>query len=145
MKFFKEKQSGEVFGYDENDATQKPLIDACLADKKKWQDVSESWPPAPTQSELDAVAAAQAKADKVAALNSIVVTTASGKSFDGNEPARLNILSALTAAVFVGQTTAPWKMADNTVEMVTVDELKEALALAITRVGEIVTGQAVAQ
>lgn len=83
--------------------------------------------------------AAQAKAAKVEALNTITVTTSTGKVFDGNETARLNMLSAITAAGIVGQNSANWKLADNTVATVTLDELKQALALAIQRVGEIVT------
>ena len=72
-------------------------------------------------------------------LDSIIVTTQSGKEFDGNETARVNMLSALQAAELLGQTSAGWKLADNTVAIVTVNELKEALALSIQRVGEIVT------
>lgn len=92
-----------------------------------------------TPSELSAIAALEAKAAKDAALNAITVTTVSGKAFDGNETARTNMLSAITAASFLGQTSANWKLADNTVALVTLDEVKEALALSIQRVGEIVT------
>ncbi|TFW71512.1 hypothetical protein C3Y98_05290 [Methylotenera oryzisoli] len=95
--------------------------------------------PPPTQDELDELAVIQAKKDKLLALNSITVTTSSGKIFDGNETARNNMLSAITAANFIGQTTANWKLADNTIALVTLDEVHEALALSIQRVGEIVT------
>lgn len=91
--------------------------------------------PPPTPEDLER-AAKQAKVD---ALNSITVTTSSGKIFDGNETARNNMLSAITAANFIGQTTANWKLADNTVALVTLDEVHEALALSIQRIGEIVT------
>jgi len=95
--------------------------------------------PPQTQDELDLIAAVEAKQTKTQALSTITVTTASGNVFDGNETARINMLSALQAAEFLNQTQAGWKLADNSVVMVTVAELKEALALAIQRVGEIVT------
>lgn len=96
-------------------------------------------PPPPTQEELELIAAAEAKKLKNLALSTITVTTSSGKVFDGNETARINMLSALQASEFLNQTQAGWKLADNSVALVTVAELKEALALAIQRVGEIVT------
>ena len=98
------------------------------------------------QTELDAQEKAiadaqlleQKRAEKRAALDSIIVVTKSGKSFDGNETARVNMLSAITASEISGQTEAGWKLADNTLAMVNVSEIKEALALSIMRVGQIV-------
>ncbi len=81
----------------------------------------------------------QKRAEKRAALDSIVVTTSSGKIFDGNETARVNMLSAITASEISGQTDSGWKLADNTLAMVNVSEIKEALALSIMRVGQIVS------
>lgn len=95
--------------------------------------------PSPSQFQIAELAAIDAKKIKDAALNAITVTTVSGKVFDGNETARTNMLSAITGASFLGQTSANWKLADNTVALVTLDEVKEALALSIQRVGEIVT------
>lgn len=43
------------------------------------------------------------------------------------------------AAQLLGQSSAGWKLADNSVAIVSVDEIKEALALSIQRVGVIVT------
>ena len=99
------------------------------------------------QTELDAQEKAiadaqlleQKRAEKRAALDSIIVVTKSGKSFDGNETARVNMLSAITASEIIGQTKAGWKLADNTLAMVNVSEIKEALALSIIRVGQIVS------
>lgn len=71
-------------------------------------------------------------------LNSITVTTASGKTLDGNETARGDMVSAITIAGFTGQTSTEWKLADNSVANVTLDELKEALALALAEKGRIV-------
>lgn len=75
------------------------------------------------------------KADLLA---TITVTTQSGKTFDGNETARTDILSALTTGELIGETQTNWKLADNSVALVTKDELLEALALAIQAKGRIV-------
>lgn len=75
---------------------------------------------------------------KTELLASITVTTQSGKTFDGNETARTDILSALTTGELIGETQTNWKLADNSVALVTKDELLEALALAIQAKGRIV-------
>ena len=79
----------------------------------------------------------QAK-DKQERLNTIVVTTSNGNSFDGNESARLNMTNAIIASDVVGQTETNWKLADNTTKVVALQELKEALVLATIEVGKIV-------
>lgn len=81
----------------------------------------------------------KAKADKEAKLNAIEVEV-NGKVFDGDEKARLNILSALQAAAVTGIESTYWKLADNSVVEVTVDELKEALTKAIQAVGHVLVG-----
>lgn len=83
----------------------------------------------------------QKKQDKAQALASIVVTTKSGKTFDGNEAARNNMQQTLTAAQLLGDSapkSTKWKLADNTLADVTVSEIGEALVLSIQRVGQIV-------
>ena len=77
----------------------------------------------------------QAKAD---VLNSITVTTTNGNTFDGNETARGNMTSAILSAEVIDKTEGTWKLADNTSAVITVTELKEALALSIQEVGRIV-------
>ena len=77
----------------------------------------------------------QAKAD---ALNSITVTTTNSNTFDGNETARGNMSSAILSAEIIGKTEDTWKLADNTSAVITITELKEALALSIQEVGRIV-------
>lgn len=77
----------------------------------------------------------QAKTD---ALNSITVTTKNGNTFDGNETARGNMTSAILASEVIGKTEDTWKLADNSEVLVTITELKEALALSIQEVGRIV-------
>lgn len=78
------------------------------------------------------------KPSKAELLAAITVTTQSGKTFDGNETARTDILSALTTGELIGATSTNWKLADNTVALVTRDELLEALSLAIQEKGRIV-------
>lgn len=131
-KFFKDDQN-QLYAFAADGSEDAFIHESLIAITEAEADAIR-FPP-PSAEEL----AAQAKAAKVEALNTITVTTSSGKVFDGNETARLNMLSAITAAGVVGQTSANWKLADNTVKNVTLDELKEALALAIQRVGEIVT------
>ena len=71
-------------------------------------------------------------------LQTIKVTTTNGNEFDGNETARNNMLSAITSAEFTGKTEEYWKLADNSTILVQLPELKEALALSIQEVGNIV-------
>ena len=71
-------------------------------------------------------------------LQTIKVTTTNGNEFDGNETARNNMLSLITSAEFIGKTEEYWKLADNSIVLVQLPELKEALALSIQEVGNIV-------
>ena len=80
---------------------------------------------------------AEAKRAKQLHLDTIIVTV-NGNEFDGNDKARLNMLSAIQSAEVVGIDKTYWKLADNTVMEVTVSDLKQALAKAVQRVGEIV-------
>ena len=73
-------------------------------------------------------------------LQTIIVTTQNGNTFDGNETARNNMLSAINSAEFIGRTEETWKLADNSSVLVQLPELKEALALSIQEVGNIVKG-----
>ena len=84
------------------------------------------------------VVKAELKQAKVEALNSITVTTTNGNTFDGNETARGNMTSAILASEVIGKTEDTWKLADNTSAVITITELKEALALSIQEVGRIV-------
>ena len=79
------------------------------------------------------------KAAKELALNSIIVEV-NGKVFDGRAKDQVNIMAAIQAAELLNKTEETWVLNDDTKEIVTVDELKLALALAIQRVGEIVRG-----
>lgn len=77
------------------------------------------------------------KSAKLIALDNIVVDV-DGKLFDGNETARLNIMSAIQASELFGLTETGWKLADNTAVLVNLNELKMALALSMQEVGRIV-------
>ena len=77
------------------------------------------------------------KSAKKLALDNIVVDV-DGKLFDGNETARLNIMSAIQSSELFGLTETGWKLADNTAVLVNLAELKMALALSIEEVGRIV-------
>ena len=90
------------------------------------------------EAELEAQAKAELKATKTYTLNSITVTTTNGNTFDGNETARGNMTSAILSAEVIGKTEDTWKLADNTSAVITIAELKEALALSIQEVGRIV-------
>ena len=81
---------------------------------------------------------AEFKQAKTNALNSITVTTTNGNTFDGNETARGNMTSAILSSEVIGKTEDTWKLADNTSVVITIDELKQALALSIQEVGRIV-------
>ena len=77
------------------------------------------------------------KSAKKLALDNIVVDV-DGKLFDGNETARLNIMSAIQSSELFGLNETGWKLADNTAVLVNLAELKMALALSIEEVGRIV-------
>lgn len=81
-----------------------------------------------TQAEIDAQALADFKASRTLAVSQIVVTTASGKTFDGDETSQNRMARAVTASAS-GDTTI-WVLANNEPTVVTHDELKEALRLA---------------
>ena len=89
------------------------------------------------KAELEAQTKIELKAAKELALNSITVTV-NGNTFDGNEAARTNMISAILSADLIGKTEETWKLADNTKVLVTLVELRQALALAIQEVGRIV-------
>lgn len=72
----------------------------------------------------------QAKASRAAAVAAIDVTVSTGKVFDGDEDSQARMSRAIQIAQITGATSTNWTLADNTVATVTLDELREALALA---------------
>lgn len=78
------------------------------------------------------------KAERQAIVDAITVTTSTGKTFDGNEDAIRRMTSAIMAAGILGVTsTDNWVLANNTPTTVTLDELKEALALSMQAMGAV--------
>lgn len=90
-----------------------------------------------TEEELQAKKQAVLKQAKSVALMNMVVEV-DGMTFDGNDSARLNMVSAIQSAELLESTESPWKLADNSVQTVTFEQLKLALALSIQEVGRIV-------
>jgi len=98
-------------------------------------------PPAPTQAELDALAAqiaaadaarerAAAKVRRSLAVEAIKVTTAAGNTFDGDEVSQGRMARAIIALSTGLAPSVTWVLADNTTIAATSAELTEALVLA---------------
>ena len=85
-----------------------------------------------TQEELDIKSVQEAKAlkdkNRAAAMNGLTVTTSSGKEFDGDEISQSRMARAVVSSDPLETTN--WVLADNSVALVTREELKEALKLA---------------
>ena len=81
----------------------------------------------------DAVAAKKLRDTAVAAIK----VTVNGKAFDGDEVAQGRMARAVAVAVITGINTCQWKLADNTVASVTVDELRQALSLSLQAQGDL--------
>lgn len=98
-----------------------------------------------TDKEL-ALATEQAKlvsdSSKAEALDRLTVTTESGKVFYADSASRIDLQGAITLAELKGVTEKPWKLAEPIdgvkVVMVTLDEIKEAVYLALEAKGIIV-------
>ena len=71
---------------------------------------------------------ARAKAARAAEVESLVVTTTTGKAFDGDEKSQDRMARAIAA--MNDDDTTLWVLADNTPTTVTREELREALRLA---------------
>ena len=81
-----------------------------------------------TQEELAAIVAANAKKETVSTL---VVTTSNGNTFDANPVARQDMADAILASSTLGLTESTWRLANNTEVVITINELKEAQAMAL--------------
>ena len=71
-------------------------------------------------------------------LSVLTVTTSTGKEFYADTESRIDLLSALMAANIVGQTETQWKLANGTIQTVTVQEIGEAMMLALQEKGNMV-------
>lgn len=88
-----------------------------------------------TQEEIDLynskISTIEAKENISLQLEKLTVTTSNGNVFDAMLEARQNMADAIIASSTLGSTTTTWRMADNSEVIITLDELKEAHALAI--------------
>jgi len=80
------------------------------------------------------------KKEKQEAIAILTVTTKEGNTFDATDQARANMNEAIAAASILGLTENDWKLANNIIITVTVDEIKEALAMGIQAKGSIILG-----
>ena len=80
---------------------------------------------------------AEAKQLKEKNVADIVVTTTTGKVFDGDEKSQDRILRAINIGTITGESDTRWKLFDNSIETVTIEELKEALALSTKEMSRI--------
>ena len=122
MKLYKNKLTNEVFGF-KLDGSQDYLIAEDMEEYVK--------PLGLIDYELAQEALYLAKQAKAEALDKITVTTAAGNVFDGRDMDQLRMLAALQSAQFLGMFNTRWKLSDNSVIQVSVEELREALALSI--------------
>ena len=81
------------------------------------------------------------KQERDYAIDNVVVTTAAGNKFNGEDKSQGRMSSAILAAEVLGKTEERWKMADGTIKLIGIDELKEALALSILEVGRLIKGE----
>lgn len=116
------------------------LPEYSLADLKEYQDsaveqaYNGGWylkgyspeKPQPTEEEL----LEQAKSERAEEVKKITVTTKSGKTFDGDEDSQTRMARAILASEATGLNETLWVLANNSIEKVTVAELKEAFTKA---------------
>ena len=114
----------------ESDGSQDFLITPEMRELTA-EEVQAHLHPAPTDEQLYQ----QWKAQRQAAVDSIVVITTAGNAFDGHELAQARMARAIMLAN--PEETTPWILADNTVVQVDVAELSEALRLAGLRQTEL--------
>ena len=131
VKLYKNKLTGEIFGF-ELDGSQDYLITGDMEEYIKPQSLIDD--------ELALQAGYLAKQAKVEALDRITVTTTAGNTFDGRDKDQLRMLAALQSAQFLGMFNTQWKLSNNSAIQVSVEELREALALSIQATGNIIIG-----
>lgn len=81
------------------------------------------------------------KQERDHAIENVIVTTTAGNKFNGEDKSQGRMTSALLAAEVLGKTEEEWKMADDTIKLISIEELKEALALSILEVGRLIKGE----
>ena len=89
----------------------------------------------PTKAAVQAIA--QKKSERLALVDAIVVTTSTGKTFDGNEDAQARMSRYIQAAQIAGIPSTTWVLANNVPTVVTLAELQEALVLSTQAMGAV--------
>jgi hypothetical protein len=125
--------NGNMSVPDASGNREREAIVACIADGN----IPE---PEFTDEELLVQAQQIATQAKIEALASVKVTTTSGNTFDGRDIDQQRMVSAILSSSVLNITETEWKLADNSRITVTIDELKEALALSIQAIGKIIVG-----
>lgn len=88
--------------------------------------------------ELEARRLAEAKRIRAEQVSTIIVEV-DGMIFDGDEKAQSRMARAIQAAEITGAESTDWVLADNSVATVTVAQMKQALAKAMTVMCELWT------
>lgn len=81
------------------------------------------------------------KQERDYAIDNVIVTTTAGNKFNGEDKSHGRMTSAILAAEVLGKTEETWKMADGTIKLISIEELKEALTLSILEVGRLIKGE----
>jgi len=122
MKYYKNTITNEVFAF-ELDGSQDNLIISDMVQMTQAEIDAHINPP-----KTPAQLAQEAKQAKINQVTKITVTTTSGKVFDGDEVAQDRMARAVSFSQPLS--TTQWKLADNTIVIVTREELVEAGLLA---------------
>jgi hypothetical protein len=131
MRYFKSPDDDYPFAFPDN---QTKAIAAAI--DAGWQELFD-WPPPLTDAEIALKTREEAKRARAQTVKALQVTTASGKTFDGDEISQDRMSRAIQAAQITGLTETVWVLADNTPATVTLAELQEALALSMQAMGEV--------
>ena len=91
-----------------------------------------------TSEEITAVDKEKADTHKKEVLDVLTVTTTSGKEFYADSDSRTDLISALVSAEFMGLTQTNWKLATGEIQSIGLQEVKEAIALALQAKGDLV-------
>jgi len=83
----------------------------------------------------------KAKQSKLAAIDTLKVTTAAGNEFDANTASRAAVEAAITYLEINTATEYEWKLADNTKVMISLAEFKEAFSLMCEKQSAIWLGE----
>lgn len=120
---FKVRQATEYPEYDVSDVVVEVAPQYVLGEYVQSFEVRAM---TDAEAEANSVAAlAHAKIARAEAVRNIIVTTSTGKSFDGHEDAQNRISRSIQ--LMTDEDELPWVLADSTVALVTKAELAEAL------------------